>query len=1338
MAVKKILGLDLGTNSIGWALIEQDFENKSGKILGMGSRIIPMEREEIDNFVGGKQTKTKTSERTSYRITRRIRQRRLLRRDRLHRVLNVLGFLPEHYANEIDFTKRLGQFKDETEPKLAWRKNSNNANGINKFEFIFLNSYNEMLDDFRQNQPELLNRKNRKGESAKIPYDWTIYYLRKKALSHKISKEELAWIILNFNQKRGYYELRGENEEKTNTREYIKVLKVTKIEKGNVKKNDNNKTLYTLTLENGWTYSALFTAEPQWLNKEKEFLITEELDENGNVAIVKDKKNDTTGKEKRKIKHLPSLEEIYTLSKEEQDKNFKKIKAKTEFEIENSNNTVGTFIYETLLKNPNQKIRGKLIRTIERKFYKDELKQILQKQIELQPELFTEDKYVECVRELYRSNKIYQQQLENKKDFIYLFIEDIIFYQRPLRSQKSNITKCRFEFVLHKINKKDNNGNPIQNEFEKDENGTYIEIKKPLKASPKSNPYYQEFRIWKWMKDLRIYQKEDNKDVTNDFLQDTEDLEKLFEFLNNREEIQQESLIKFLIENRELRKTNNINLNKKTRTEINKKIKEEINKYHWNYDEDKKFPCNKTRSIIQSKLKKVSNLPDNFLTREIEQHLWHIIYSVTDKLQFKKALKKFAQKHNLDESTFVESFEKIPPFPSEYGSYSEKALKKLLSLMRVGKYWNREDIPTEVFNNENAIKERLKKISEKKEIENITDDDIPKQILKSFYGLSDLTQGLKEYQAIYLVYKYNNRHSESGDALKWYSVNDLETFLQKFKQHSLRNPVVEQIVTETLRVVRDIWVKYGKAQEKFFDEIHIELSRELKCSKEERERMTKQITENEKINQRIKLLLAELKKNDNNVKENSTSQFQILKIYENGVLSKYSDEELKKINLNEDNKEITIWDISRSNNPSEQEIRRYKLWLEQQYVSPYTGKIIPLSKLFTPAYQIDHIIPQSLYFDDSLNNKVICEAAVNQLKDKRLGMEFIKNYHGQKVDTGYGNETVEILSVEKYISLVKENYRKNPGKYNRLLMEEVPDKMIERQINDTRYISKYVSNILSNIVRSRDNDIGINSKNLIHVNGKITSILRREWGLEDVWNELILPRFERMNKLTGKNLFTTKNKEGHTIPIVPMEFSYNFDKKRIDHRHHALDALVIACTTREHVQYFNNEHAKSQNYNLQKGLTKKLRKPEKVHKPEYVRNENNVLQIKKNSEGQQITKEITTYREYLKPWQNFTSDAKDALENIVVSYKQNLRVINKASNYYEKIVNGKKIKVKQEGVNWAIRKPLHKETFYGKIELSNKKNSSEKNILTVTRKNLNPEINIEAITDEGIKKSLKK
>lgn len=727
--MKKILGLDLGTNSIGWALVQQDFENKQGKIIGLGSRIIPMSQDILGKFDKGNSI-SQTAERTRYRGIRRIRERHLLRRDRLHRILNVLGFLPEHYATEICFDKHYGQFKEGTEPKLAWKKNEEN-----KFEFLFQKSFEEMLADFKQKQPDLLNRKNIKGEYPKIPYDWTIYYLRKKALTHKISKEELAWLILNFNQKRGYYQARGEDDETANKKEYVEVLKIVNIEKGEIDKKNNKRTWYNIRLSNDWIYSATFTTEPQWLNTEKEFLITEELDENGNIKIVKDNKKDSSGKEKRKITPLPTFEEIELMSQADKDKIYTKIKAKTELTISNSGKTVGAYIYDTLLQKPNQKINGKLIRTIERKFYKDELNQILQKQIELQPDLFNDDLYNDCVRELYKSNEAHLLTL-SKRDFVHLFLDDIIFYQRPLRSQKSSIGNCSLEFRLHKINKKDDKGNPIKNVFEKDDNGKDLEIKEYLKAIPKSNPYYQEFRLLQWIKNLIIYKKNDDSNVTSEFLNSTDDFEKLLEFLNNRKEIEQNNLLKYLIE-------------QKYPKLKSKEVNAEIEKYRWNYVEDKKYPCNQTKTQIQTRLEKVINAPANFLgiidtkdkankkgekislgTREYQ--LWHIIYSVTDKDDFEKALKSFSKKYKLDETSFVKNFIKFPPFKKEYGLYSEKAIKKLLPLMRFGNYWKPNDITNEVRNKTNDIRERLKTIKEEKEIENVADDDIPKQILKVF------------------------------------------------------------------------------------------------------------------------------------------------------------------------------------------------------------------------------------------------------------------------------------------------------------------------------------------------------------------------------------------------------------------------------------------------------------------------------------------------------------------------------------------------------------------------------------------------------------------------------
>ena len=72
--VKNILGLDLGTNSVGWALIKQDFENKQGDILGMGSRIIPMSQDVLGDFGKGNSI-SQTAERTKYRSVRRLRER---------------------------------------------------------------------------------------------------------------------------------------------------------------------------------------------------------------------------------------------------------------------------------------------------------------------------------------------------------------------------------------------------------------------------------------------------------------------------------------------------------------------------------------------------------------------------------------------------------------------------------------------------------------------------------------------------------------------------------------------------------------------------------------------------------------------------------------------------------------------------------------------------------------------------------------------------------------------------------------------------------------------------------------------------------------------------------------------------------------------------------------------------------------------------------------------------------------------------------------------------------------------------------------------------------------
>ena len=1218
--MKRILGLDLGSNSIGWGLIEQDFQQKQGRIIAAGSRIIPMDQGLLGDFEKGN-TVSQTAERTFYRSARKLRERHLLRRERLHRVLHILGFLPTHYDKQIDFSKRYGKFVDNTEPKIAY----------NEGKFLFMDSFQEMLADFKIHQPNLFYTK-RNGEESKIPYDWTIYYLRKKALSRKISKEELAWIILNFNQKRGYYQLREEEENKENDFEIISSKIISVIKKDKDKK--YNKYWYDIILENGLVYQAAFYNDfvYNWINQDREFIIERTSLKNGT--------------EKVKLSYLPTFDEIDKMDKKEQDKYYKKIKIKTENSI--GNKTVGCYIYDHILQNPNEKIKGKLVRTIERKYYKEELKAILEKQIALQPELFTDQLLADSIRELYSKNEAQQRNLV-ARDFVHLFVEDIIFYQRPLRSQKSTIANCSLESRSY---------------IDKD---SHTRKEASLKVCPKSNPYYQEFRVLQWLQNLKIYEIDTDQEVTHEFIKTLEDKQQLFDFLMDQKEIDCEELLKYF-------------LNQTYPNAKEKALKSELKKwketYRWNYVYDmgekssKKYPMNETRYELERYLEKVDNLPDGFLSSEVEYLLWHLIYSVTDKIAYEKGLKKFAQKHHLDKDSFVESFKKFKPYPSEYGSFSEKAIRKLLPLMRFGAHWDFNHIDK---NTQKRIEDLIIGV-ENEEIRTILREKAEKYQLEKENDF----QGLPLWLAQYIVY---NRHAEASSLEKWTSVNDLETYLNEFKQYSLRNPIVEQVVTETLRVVRDIWQQYGQRKADFFDEIHIELGRELKKTAKEREELSKQNQKNEDTNLSIKEKLKELEKYN-----------------------------------------------TRAYSITHQE--KYKLWLEQKHISPYTGQIISLENLFTDNYEIEHIIPQSRFFDDSLSNKVVCESIVNKApyKDRQLGLEFIKNQGGRIVkELSKENKTIKIFTEKQYRTFIKEHYSNNPAKTKKLLLEEIPEKMVARQMNDTRYISKFISEILSKIVRSDEQDEGVHSKNVILCTGKITSILRQDWGLNDVWDNLILPRFERMNNLLQKEKFTIYSIEKQKkIPVVPINDQFkSFQKKRIDHRHHALDAIIIACVTGEHINYINNQHA------LEKGKDKK----EKQKEHDKLREK---LCIKKYNKGSEENYSWI----FKKPWNTFTQEVRATLEGMVVSFKQNLRVINKATNYYERWVeeNGKYIKkmVKQEGTNWAIRKPLHEETISGKIYLDREK-ITKNDILTATRKTVDSsfdEKRIKKITDTGIQKIL--
>ena len=132
-----------------------------------------------------------------------------------------------------------------------------------------------------------------------------------------------------------------------------------------------------------------------------------------------------------------------------------------------------------------------------------------------------------------------------------MFLEDILFYQRPLKSKKSLIDNCPYE----------------ENQGLDKETG---EIKSfPVKCIAKSHPLFQEFRLWQFIINLRIYRKDlaQDVDVTNELLKTEEDYVALFDWLNGKKEIDQKAFLKYPLFG----------------------LKKEVENYRWNYVQDKPY-----------------------------------------------------------------------------------------------------------------------------------------------------------------------------------------------------------------------------------------------------------------------------------------------------------------------------------------------------------------------------------------------------------------------------------------------------------------------------------------------------------------------------------------------------------------------------------------------------------------------------------------------------------------------------------------------------------------------------------------------------------------------------
>lgn len=190
---------------------------------------------------------------------------------------------------------------------------------------------------------------------------------------------------------------------------------------------------------------------------------------------------------------------------------------------------------------------------------------------------------------------------------------------------------------------------------------------------------------------------------------------------------------------------------------------------------------------------------------------------------------------------------------------------------------------------------------------------------------------------------------------------------------------------------------------------------------------------------------------------------------------------------------------------------------------PYCGEQIGIHKLFSGGGEvdIDHVLPYSRTLDDSAGNKVVAHRRCNKEKGNRTPFE-----------KWGGTERWETISTQVARLDKRKHWRFGPDAMVRV---EKDGGFLARQLTDTQYLSRLARGYLESLYAEEAQD----GKSCVYViPGRMTAMLRRLWGLNDI--------------LSDHNIVDNKHS--------------NAPKNRLDHRHHAIDAAVVAVTTRSLLQ----------------------------------------------------------------------------------------------------------------------------------------------------------------------------
>ena len=441
--------------------------------------------------------------------------------------------------------------------------------------------------------------------------------------------------------------------------------------------------------------------------------------------------------------------------------------------------------------------------------------------------------------------------------------------------------------------------------------------------------------------------------------------------------------------------------------------------------------------------------------------------------------------------------------------------------------------------------------------------------------LPQLQQGLGYSEACAAV-GYRHSNSPTSEEITERTLLEKIPLLQR---NELRQPLVEKILNQMINLVNTLKAEYG------VDEVRVELARELKMSREERERMAEGNRRREKENKAI----AE-------------------KIRECGLF------------------------------PTKSRIRKYMLWEEAGEKCLYCGQILTLSQCLNgDDMEVEHIIPKSVLYDDSYGNKTCACRRCNKEKGNRTAFEYIraKGWEAEYMERINGLLDKKAISYSKHQRL-------------RWLKEDIPSDFLERQLRLTQYISRQAMAILQQGIRR-----------VSASEGGVTARLRSLWGYDDILHTLNLDRYDSMGETE------CVSREGETTEKLRIT---NWSKRK-DHRHHAIDALVVASTRQGYIQRLNRVSSESEREAMSGEIeVQKATKTDKLS----------------------LLERWLTQRPHLS-----VRAVSDKVAEILISYRPGKRVVTRGRNIY--LRHGKKCV--QSGL-LVPRGPLSKETVYGQITVN--------------------------------------